>query len=451
MQKQEASEARWVGRYRLERHVARGGMGDVWMAWHTGPGGFQRRVALKRMLPQARVLHHAVEQFQREARLGACLVHPNVVPVLDAGEHEGVPYLVMDWVDGMDLRRLLHRMHTHGGRMPPALAAHVVHQVLCALEAAAGLTDASGTPTPVVHRDISPDNVMVGHWGEVKLTDFGLAREMWGASFTEAGTIKGKLAYMAAEQLAGLALDERADLYAVGIMFHEMLCGARPYEVDNPLLAMELARHPNHHPLHVLPGLPPVLAELSWRWRQAFPDERGPSIQAARVELERALYGVLSGPPASQLAEWMRVVTGTGGGATSTTVVLSAASVRGCAKCGGTLAGELLRGGVLVDRCPDCHGLFLERGEQVRILGGEARLDLTLDLPAESQEGALDAVRGECPRCRIRMQLHRARGMPFHIERCGSCAGVWLDAGELERLVAGDVAQAVHVLGAWAP
>ena len=437
-----------VGPYTVQRHVARGGMGDVWLAHRQGPAGFMRRVALKTLHSHLRT-PAGITEFQREARLGSWLHHPNVVPVLDAGEHQGAPYLVMEWADGVDLRRLMARSRVLGALLPPALAAYVAHQVLCALEAATALKDPDGRPAALVHRDISPDNIMVGRHGDVRVTDFGLAREQL-LPDTDPGRIKGKLPYMSPEHLAGLPLDDRSDLYSVGVVLHEMLCGSRPYEATGPLEALERARSPESHPLEVNPGLPGPLAELSWRWRQAWPQERAPTVRQAREDMGRALAASLSGVPTEELSALVQTLAWAASAASDGVQVVTAPHRRGCAKCGGTLMADTVLGGVIIDRCGDCHGVLLERNEQVRILGGEAQLQVTRDVHAIGQatDSALDGVRGECPLCGVPMDVHPPQTAGgFHVERCPHCQALWFDAGELEALVKGDVLEAVHLMG----
>ncbi|MEW5851463.1 MAG: protein kinase [Myxococcota bacterium] len=441
-----------VGPYLLEQHLARGGMGDVWRARRMGMGGFSRVVALKRIHPGLVDSTGQVEQFLREARLGSWLSHPNAVGVLDVGVHEGRPFLVMEFVDGVDLRRVFSRGETLGMPIPPELAAYVIHQSLCALEAAHALVGPDGAAASLVHRDVSPENILVGRHGEVRVADFGLARQLArDEGLTQAGMIKGKLAYMSPEQLLSHPLDDRSDLYSVAVTFYEILCGQRPYEAPNPLLALERAREPSPHPSDVRPAVPRALGDLAQQWRHPWPDERAASLHHARRALEQVLVDMLHGAPNTQLAAFVAGLTTTPQpeGRMPTQPSGSARRQGRCTKCHGLLAPELTQGSVILDRCVDCRGVWLDAHELARILGARHQMVLDATPAATPHPGeTLDSVVGDCPRCAVRLQPGVVRGMPhFHVEKCGRCQGMWFDAGELEQLAHGDVAAFVRAAG----
>lgn len=420
-----------VGPYVLEAALARGGMGELWRARHEGMGGFRRPVALKRVRAGLLDGDH-LQAFLREARVGARLVHPNVASVLDVGVEESNPYLVMELVEGVDLRRLAKRGRLRGVPLPPALAGYVMHQVLEALEAAHAMMTPEGRPAPVVHRDISPDNILVGRHGEVRLVDFGLARSTAMVdNLTQTGFVKGKLNYMAPEHLRGEALEPSWDIFSLGITFYELLTGQKPYSADNPLQALAAAVAPLPHPSDVANGVPVQLGAMALAWREPLARNR-PTAAAARHRLELELESMLSGLPARKLGDYLATVVGD----TETLTGATGAHPLACAKCGGTLLGEFVARDVIADRCVDCGGTWLDAHEVVRLLGGGLRHAVALHAGVPPG-GAMDGVRGDCPRCRVHLSVVPVRQQQFHVEECPSCRGVWFDAGEMETLARG--------------
>jgi eukaryotic-like serine/threonine-protein kinase len=218
------------GKYQLLTRLGQGGMAEVWKARLNGPGGFQRTVVIKRILPHLAADPNFVNMFMSEARLSARLSHGNIVQVFEFGEENGEHFLAMEFVHGRDLASII-REHRPQGPLPPGLCAYVVREVCRALAYAHSLTDDDGRPLRLIHRDISPSNVMIGFDGSVKLLDFGIAKALSeSGDGTQTGTLKGKFGYMAPEQLEGQAFDHRADLFAVGVVLHEMLTGKRLFK-----------------------------------------------------------------------------------------------------------------------------------------------------------------------------------------------------------------------------
>jgi serine/threonine protein kinase len=214
-----------LDRYELVREVARGGMGAVWLAHLHAKHGFERPVAVKTLLPQ----YAADERFRKmlldEARIASAIDHPNVVRILDLGEAEGVLYVVMDWVDGRTLEALASRR-----TLPLGVALRIVADVCAGLHAAHELRDASGAPRRVVHRDVSPDNVLVGDSGVARLTDFGIARARNRlGDETSLGRVKGKPGYIAPEQAMRKRVDRRVDVWAAGATLYRLIAGRPPF------------------------------------------------------------------------------------------------------------------------------------------------------------------------------------------------------------------------------
>src|ERR1700744_1854280 len=212
-----------LGPYELLRRIATGGMAEVYLARRGGPHGFKKIVAVKRILPQYARDPDFVAMFVDQARICARLVHPNIVQVFDFGEQDGELYMAMEYVDGTTGARLVRAAASRGDDVPLDAALHITLSVLRALEYAHGARDEYGSPLALVHRDVSPGNVLIDRSGAVKLTDFGIARAAEIERRTDAGQLKGKLGYMSPEQVVGRELDARSDIFTLGIVLAEML------------------------------------------------------------------------------------------------------------------------------------------------------------------------------------------------------------------------------------
>ncbi|AKF11531.1 serine/threonine-protein kinase [Sandaracinus amylolyticus] len=218
------------GRYDLLGRIAFGGMAEIFLAREvseTGRAG--RHVVLKRVLPHVAEDEHFVEMFVDEARLAMHLNHPNICHVYAFGEESGSFYIAMEWVDGMPLSKLVRRARERGG-VPIPIALRIVAMVAEALDYAHRASDSQGEPLGIVHRDVSPQNVMVSYDGPVKLLDFGIAKAASHSTRTEAGVVKGKFAYMSPQQCLGEPIDARADVFALGLCLYEILTGRNPFK-----------------------------------------------------------------------------------------------------------------------------------------------------------------------------------------------------------------------------
>jgi serine/threonine-protein kinase len=212
-----------LGPYELVERVATGGMAEVYLARRAGPHGFQKVVAVKRILPQLAKDVDFVAMFVDEARVCARLSHPNIVQVFDFGEEEGELYMAMEYVDGTTAARLIRASATQAVDLPLDACVHVALSVLRGLEYAHTARDEAGKPLSLVHRDVSPGNVLIDRSGAVKLTDFGIARAAELERRTDAGQLKGKLGYMSPEQVVGRELDARSDIFTLAIVLTEMV------------------------------------------------------------------------------------------------------------------------------------------------------------------------------------------------------------------------------------
>ncbi|HET9596412.1 MAG TPA: serine/threonine-protein kinase, partial [Anaeromyxobacteraceae bacterium] len=248
---------RAFGKYRLVEPIASGGMAEVWRAEAPGAEGFVKEVALKLVRGDHDARGEFVRMFIQEARLASRLTHANIVQVFEFDQVDGRYYIAMELVRGRTLREVVDRCREQGLRLGVPRAVHVGAEVARALAYAHRLQE-GGRPAGLVHRDVSPQNVLVSFEGEVKLTDFGIARALGATEATAPGTLKGKLAYMAPEQARGGAVDGRADVFALGVVLWELCTGRRLFarESDAATLAAVLADEPVSPPSAWNEGVP---------------------------------------------------------------------------------------------------------------------------------------------------------------------------------------------------
>jgi serine/threonine-protein kinase len=219
------------GKYRLGRRIASGGMGTVYEAVYCPEGGFERPVAVKHIHPHLAREERFVEAFRREAELSARLAHPNIVQVLDFGRIDDRYFLALEYVEGITVARLMRHCSEHGVLIDPGLVAFVAREVLAGLGFShAGARDARGELLRVIHRDLSPANILLSSSGEVKIADFGVARALKDAASTATKSVVGNAGYMAPEQARAQPMDERSDLFSLGVILWEMLTGTRLFD-----------------------------------------------------------------------------------------------------------------------------------------------------------------------------------------------------------------------------
>jgi eukaryotic-like serine/threonine-protein kinase len=293
-----------IGRFRIERYLASGGMADVYLAQLEGPGGFARRCVVKRIRTPFVEDDEYRRLFELEARLASQLHHPNVLQVFEYGEDDGYPFMVMEYIDGLSLRSAARLLRRRGEPFPLAVAARFFTQVCEGLYFAHTFRAPSGEPAGVIHRDISPDNMLLDRLGNCWLADFGIARLSTGPR-TQTGTIKGKLAYLAPEVVRGARANVASDLYACGVSLFEVLAGRRPFSGENELeLALAITERAAPRLTSVRTDVTPQLEEVVTRAlsrdpAQRFADARG---------LGRAIEDAVAGEPAvdrSWLEAWV--------------------------------------------------------------------------------------------------------------------------------------------------
>jgi tRNA A-37 threonylcarbamoyl transferase component Bud32 len=279
-----------VGRYQIVDRLAVGGMAELFKATLTGEHGFAKLVAIKKILPHLATDHSFVEMFIDEARITAQLDHRHIVQVFELGTDADTPYIAMQYVDGLDVLALLRECARSQIRLPADLAALIARDVLDALDYAHHALDASGRPLGIIHRDISPGNVLLSWRGDVKLTDFGIARAAERRHKTEAGTLKGKYGYMSPEQVSGSEVDARSDLFSVGILLAEMVTARRLFTSTNDLDILLMVRDARLDRLHKYASEFPVeLRVLTTRALQRRPEDRWQSAAQFRDALDEWL------------------------------------------------------------------------------------------------------------------------------------------------------------------
>jgi len=289
------------GPHRLLERVALGGMAEVFKAKRSGVEGFEKIVAVKRILPHLSDNKEFVDMFVDEAKMVAGLTHPNVVQIFELSRVDKSYYIAMEYVHGRDLRSILRRARDRGTRMPLELCALVASRVCSALEYAHRKKDDRGRPMMIVHRDISPQNILISFEGEVKLTDFGIAKAASKATITEVGALRGKLLYMSPEQAWGKPMDRRSDLFSLGIVFYEMVTDQKPFLGNSEVSILETVRECKVAPPRTLnPRIPESLERVVMKALERDPDRR---YQDA-ADMSRDLEAVMreSQPPPSPAA-----------------------------------------------------------------------------------------------------------------------------------------------------
>jgi serine/threonine-protein kinase len=298
-----------MGKYFLHERLGAGGMAEVFRATYSPEGGFEKQVAVKRVLPAYADNEHFLALFRREAELGSLLIHPNIVQVLDLGRHQNTIFLTMEYVQGMPLSGLLKRMPMR--RLPPAVVAYIGAEIASALAYMHSRADSNGVPLGLVHRDLNPPNILLSRIGEVKLSDFGIARAANRASLTQAETVRGKAGYMAPEQVRDEELDRRTDLFALGLTLHEALTGEPVLRgATQTLLMMASLDQKLLPPSHFVPGISRALDAIIMGLLERDRARRTPSGEVLQQQLL-----ALTGPEAPlpegrrQLIELMRGIS----------------------------------------------------------------------------------------------------------------------------------------------
>jgi eukaryotic-like serine/threonine-protein kinase len=297
------------GRYELLRQLGTGGMAEVFLARQSGVGGFRKHVVVKRVLPHLSADDAFVRMLLQEARLAARISHPNVVQIFDVGQVGGTHFIAMEYVKGWDLNAIIRLCTRLDAPFPAELALRVISDVCAGLHAAHTSTDEEGKPQPIIHRDVSPHNVLVSGTGHVKLTDFGIARALDGNPRTPTATMKGKLSFMAPEQVSAdkKAIDVRADIFPVGVMLYQCLTLEQPFRRDTDFNTFRAILHdPVPRISERRPELPPRLQAVLDRALARAPAERYGSAAELQQDLEKLLTELGRPAGAMEVGGWAR-------------------------------------------------------------------------------------------------------------------------------------------------
>jgi serine/threonine protein kinase len=295
------------GKYFLLERINVGGMAEVFKAKTFGVEGFERLVAVKRILPNIAEDEEFIAMFIDEAKIAVQLQHANIAQIFDLGKVEDSFFIALEYVNGRDLRAIFDRMRSKGDPLPIALACYVMMQVCEGLDYAHNKRDGQGRELHLIHRDISPQNVLIGYDGEVKLIDFGIAKAAGKASTTQAGILKGKFGYMSPEQVRGLPIDKRSDIFAVGIVLYELLTGERLFVGETDFSTLEKVRN-----VEIVPPsaynkkISPELERLILKALARDPEDRYQNAIDLHDDLQSFLYSVGEFYSRKDLSAWMK-------------------------------------------------------------------------------------------------------------------------------------------------
>ncbi len=300
-----------LGRYELVRKIATGGMAELFLARFSGPGGFAKRCAVKRILPQFANDAEFVRMFYNEARVAALFSHPNIVQIYEIArdEESGQHFIAMELVDGLDLRQLLRLAREQGLDIPAELAAYMMAEALDGLAYAHEFRDSDGEPMQVVHRDVSPQNLLVSYDGVLKLVDFGIVK-VTNENHTQAGLLKGKVAYMSPEQAAGEPIDGRADVFAIGVCLYELITGVKPFRGTTELMTLKAILEQEPAPItSFVPECPIGIEQAVMRALAKSPAHRFESAREFQLELRTVLRSCPVPLDRHVLSQFVRSVT----------------------------------------------------------------------------------------------------------------------------------------------
>ncbi len=303
-----------LGRYQVLGKLAQGGMAEVYLARQVGPGGYQKLVVTKRVRPHLSKDEDFVGMFVNEARLAAMINHPNVVQIFDLGEEEAIDtegtdwFLAMEYLDGRDMLQVGRACRSHNKAVPFDVTARIIADACAGLEHAHQLKGQDGRSLDLVHRDMSPENIIITFEGQVKVVDFGIAKAADNSIRTQAGQIKGKLGYVAPEAILGKPVDARADIFAVGATLYLFLSGRPAFTGNSPMEIFERSLKTPPSPQEVNPRVPPVLDEICMKALAQDRDKRYRSAGEVRAALDAYLSSTGRPLGAPQLAQFMRIL-----------------------------------------------------------------------------------------------------------------------------------------------
>jgi eukaryotic-like serine/threonine-protein kinase len=297
------------GRYELLRKLAAGGMGQVYLARQKGPVGFQKLLVVKRLLPHLSEEDEFIQMFLDEARIAALLNHPNIAQIYDLGEVDGIYFIAMEYVHGESISDVNKRAIQRKGGMPVEFKCRVIADAAAGLDAAHHARSPSGRKLALIHRDVSPQNVLVGFNGSVKIIDFGVAKAAGKLSHTMVGTIKGKHAYMSPEQARGEPLDHRSDVFGLGTVLYELLTNTRLFKRESEMATLKAVVSAKvAPPSELVPDIPRALDAVVLKALARNRDERFATAGDMQLALEDFLFKQKLPGTTAHLAAFMREI-----------------------------------------------------------------------------------------------------------------------------------------------
>jgi tetratricopeptide (TPR) repeat protein len=297
------------GEYVLLDKIAQGGMAELFLAKRRGVEGFEKVVAIKRILPELSWNRDFVAMFINEAKIAARLSHPNIVQIFDFGKIDNYYFIAMEYVHGENLRELLNRAAKRGVALSPELAASIAARACAGLDHAHRKTDETGKPLGIIHRDVSPQNVLVSYEGDVKVVDFGIAKAVAESPEATRGVLKGKLSYLSPEQVNGSSVDARGDVFAMGLVFYELLVGKKLFDKQDPAEILDGIVHVDSNQVaRSVPNLDRKLREVLRQALHVDSQQRFVSAGAMQMALEEYLRERGDPGGTMQLANLMRLL-----------------------------------------------------------------------------------------------------------------------------------------------
>ena len=294
------------GKYLLLDQIATGGMAQLYRAKMTGDEGFQKLIAIKKILPHLAVEKELVDSFIDEAKLAAFLQHENIIRIYDFGTMENDYFIAMEYLFGKNLRMVMDRAAIRKIEISPDHALFIIGRVCDGLDYSHSLTDLSGIPLKIIHRDISPPNIFISYDGTVKIVDFGVAKASSKNTTTQTGIIKGKLAYMSPEQAQGKEIDHRSDIFSVGILFYEMITGSRMFTGET-MQVLAKVREADYVPAQIVkPDIDPMILDILQKALEPDPDQRYQSCGQMLADVDEAAFALNFRGSTRTLAHYMQ-------------------------------------------------------------------------------------------------------------------------------------------------
>lgn len=294
------------GKYVLLDRIAVGGMAEVYRGKLTGEKGFKKLIVVKKMLPQMAEVKEMVTYFIDEAKLAALLQHENIIHVYDFGETEGSYFIAMEYLFGKDLKSVFDKSTQKDLSINLENSLFIALKICEGLDYAHALTDLHGKPLNIIHRDINPQNIFLTYDGKIKIIDFGIAKTTSQTTKTQVGMIKGKVAYMSPEQAEAKLIDNRSDIFAVGILLYEMITQKEMYVGDTIQVLNKAINAQYEHPEKLAPNLPPEVYEILHRALSKNPEKRYQSCGEMAADLEDCLYKLSYRPNTKMLAKYIK-------------------------------------------------------------------------------------------------------------------------------------------------